>query len=375
MSSLFYFILLSITFSYVILVAAATISWNNGADLNPGDTSKPVHPVFLSVIIPFRNEVGQLPALLQALRTQSLQKIYWECIFVNDHSQDQGQALIWSSTLENVRVITNPGQGKKSAIAAGLECAKGDYIVQTDADCIMGREWLKTIHSTLSLSSNSVAAGPVSILNPVSWSDHFQAYDFMALMGMTCLGIQSRMWYMANGANLAYHRNIYDKMKNTGEYFDLASGDDMFLIETASTMINTPIHFLKDPNALVQTRAVSDLRSFIYQRLRWGSKNGRLKDWKIKMVLGLTLLFSVALVVVTLLTVVNKDWWLIAGSMWLIKATIDLMLLYTLSPFFNQKISIPYYLVCSVIYPVYLCIMVILSIFKRNYEWKGRISR
>lgn len=372
---LFYIILLTVALLYATLICAAIISWNRRIDVRAIPSAHPSHPIYLSVLIPFRNEAANLPELLKSLEQQSMVIDGWECIFIDDHSTDHGAELIHRIKKQNLQILLNPGRGKKSAIAAAFNIARGNYIVQTDADCTMDKDWLKSIYTRLVESDILVLAGPVQINDPTSVLEYFQTFDFMAFMGMTHLGIQSHAWHLANGANLIYKKEVYTTMKTSKLQAETASGDDMFLIEAAVGMDKEKINFLKDPKALVQTQAVPDLRSFIYQRLRWGSKMDKLKDWKIKAVFGITLFFSILLVVVTFLALFIKGWWTIAGMLWLIKGSIDFIYLKMLALFFNQKIPVFPFLICVLIYPVYLCLMAILSIFKRNYEWKGRESR
>jgi len=372
---LFYIILLTFALLYVILICAAIIYWNRHNDLSAVLSDHTSPPLYLSVLIPFRNEVAHLPALLKSLELQSMDSDFWECIFIDDHSTDQGAELIRRISKKNFRIVLNPGKGKKSAIAAAVNISGGNYIVQTDADCTMGKDWLKSIYTRLVQSDIQVLAGPVHISNSTSFLGYFQTFDFIAFMGMTHLGIQSRLWHLANGANLIYNKSVYTLMNTTNRQAATASGDDMFLIETAAGTNKEKIGFLKEPKALVQTQAVSDLRTFIHQRLRWGSKMGKLRDWKIKLVLGITLMFSILLVVVSIAAMFVNGWWAIAGLLWTLKGSIDFIYLKNLAPFFNQKIPFFPYLRCTIIYPVYLCLMSILSIFKRNYEWKGRDSR
>jgi len=100
---------------------------------------------------------------------------------------------------------------------------------------------------------------------------------------------------------------------------------------------------------------------------------GKLKDWKIKAVLGVPLAFSILLLLITIYGAFRGQLWQWVGLLWLVKLLTDYIYLKVLAPFFNQKIPWVTYLICALIYPLYLSLMLILSIFKHNYEWKGRI--
>lgn len=375
MNFLFHFILLTSASLYVILIVSAFIHWTRKENLSSNPSGEPPGPVYLSVLIPFRNEAHHVPALLSALENQTLNTGHWECIFIDDHSTDEGPGFIHRIGKENIRVIFNPGTGKKSAIASAIPIAKGNFIVQTDADCVMGKDWLLSIYNRLLDADLLVLAGPVCINKSTSLLSHFQSFDFIAFMGITHLGIRSRLWFLANGANLIYNKGVYETMDTSEFHYGLASGDDMFLIQAAARINKEKIVFLKDSLTIVKTQAIADFRTFIHQRLRWGSKTGKLKDWKIKVILGITLLFSLLLAGVSIAALLIKGWWPIAGILWVLKGSIDFIYLKKLAPFFNQKIPLAPYLLCTLIYPFYLTMIFILSIFKRNYVWKGREIR
>src|SRR5688572_2130162 len=107
--------------------------------------SAPMSFPFLSVVIAARNEKDTLPLLIQSLEQQDYPCDAFEVIIVNDHSTD-GTALLAATLPECFRMIlpdTNAAQSsKKKAIASGVQAAKGDLIVVTDADCIVPKQWL-----------------------------------------------------------------------------------------------------------------------------------------------------------------------------------------------------------------------------------------
>ena len=82
-----------------------------------------------SVVVPARNEVARLPALLHALREQRLAP--FEVIVVDNASRDgTGDA----ARAIGARVVTCRRPGVAFARQAGLEAATGDWIASTDAE-------------------------------------------------------------------------------------------------------------------------------------------------------------------------------------------------------------------------------------------------
>jgi len=93
----------------------------------------------LSIVIPAYNEAERLPAYLKAVRTHCDCKLpgSYEVIVVDDGSQDgtwewlQGAGTTWPG----LRLIKHDqNQGKGAAVRTGLDAARGEYFLFTDAD-------------------------------------------------------------------------------------------------------------------------------------------------------------------------------------------------------------------------------------------------
>ncbi|MDP3651261.1 MAG: glycosyltransferase family 2 protein [Rhodoferax sp.] len=92
----------------------------------------------LSIIVPLHNEVESLPLLLPALHN-ALAKwgCEWEVICVDDGSRDDTWAQVVALATTDSRICGlrfTRNFGKEAAILAGLEAARGDWIVVMDGD-------------------------------------------------------------------------------------------------------------------------------------------------------------------------------------------------------------------------------------------------
>lgn len=90
----------------------------------------------LSLVIPVMNEQDNICPMIEAIQSAfSNQKVDYEVIFVDDGSSDQTVATIKKQKTPEVRaVVLNKNYGQTSAMAAGIEEAKGTYIVTLDGD-------------------------------------------------------------------------------------------------------------------------------------------------------------------------------------------------------------------------------------------------
>lgn len=90
-----------------------------------------------SIIIPVRNEAGNLPLLLQSLAEQSLQPL--EILVVDDDSEDQTARIAteYGAQVLRFQPDTSGWVGKAAACWAGAKMAKGDYLLFLDADIFL----------------------------------------------------------------------------------------------------------------------------------------------------------------------------------------------------------------------------------------------
>jgi len=88
----------------------------------------------ISIVVALYNEEGNIPTLIQQITT-ALQDHTYELILVDDGSTDASVKIIKENLLPNIKLIVlRKNYGQSAAMAAGIDAAKGDYIVTMDAD-------------------------------------------------------------------------------------------------------------------------------------------------------------------------------------------------------------------------------------------------
>jgi len=88
----------------------------------------------LSIIIPVYNEQGNVDLLTKAVE-DALKEYKYEIIFIDDYSNDNTRNEI--KEMKNPKVVLiemKKNYGQSSALQAGIEYAKGDYIITMDGD-------------------------------------------------------------------------------------------------------------------------------------------------------------------------------------------------------------------------------------------------
>jgi biofilm PGA synthesis N-glycosyltransferase PgaC len=236
------------------------------------------HETLVSVVVACRNEENNLPNLLNCLDLQNYPQNLFEIIIVNDNSTDRTFETVFEfNGINNLSIIENQGKGKKQALRTGINIARGDLIITTDADCSMGENWIRTIASFYELNLPDMIICPVQLESQRGIFTRFQELEFLSLQGITSGCALSEKSTMCNGANLAFKREVYLD-HSTDLHDEISSGDDIFLLQSIKKKPGSKILWLESADAMVITKPSSTLSSFLKQRSRWISKGKAYSD-------------------------------------------------------------------------------------------------
>jgi glycosyltransferase involved in cell wall biosynthesis len=181
--------------------------------------AQPQDHVRFSVIVPAYNEAAYLGRALHSLHHQDYDGNY-EIIVVDNNSTDETAAV---AARYGVHVVSEPQQGVCAARQRGVECARGEIIISTDADTTQPHDWLRTIDAGFAASDQVIAvAGPCRYENPSWWA---KAYPTL-LFGMVAViyALTGFVFYVS-ATNLAVRRPAfpgYDlRLTQGGDELDL----------------------------------------------------------------------------------------------------------------------------------------------------------
>lgn len=369
-------ILISVCVSLILGYAFITLqsSWHFGRLSCINNTSD---YLFVSVIVPARNEADNIEACLHSILAQNYSQDKFELILVNDHSSDSTLEIAQeiASHSSNLRIINLADHyikgSKKAALKIGIEHSKGEIILQTDADCVAGPNWISAINRQFNKDTGMVA-GPVLLSHTKSLLSKFQTLEYIGLAGLTAGSIAANRPNMCNGANLAFRKEAFIKVKGYEGIDHIASGDDELLMQKISMHPQYKIAFAKCKDAIVETPALESWSELKAQRLRWVSKARYYINSRVN---ALQILFYLAFCTFPLLLFISffDLRALIAfGGNFLIKLLADTSLLIKGIRFFDKKELIFKLPLLQPVYILYVLWIGIAGNRVNTYNWKGR---
>ncbi|WP_256001980.1 MULTISPECIES: glycosyltransferase family 2 protein [Pedobacter] len=333
----------------------------------------------VSVIVAARNEAAVIERTIKALLEQTYEKSLTEIIFIDDHSTDatpdiirryEGQGVVLIQLNETERLNSY----KKKAIQTAIGQARGDLIVTTDADCVMGVNWLSTIIAYYEAGDYKMISCPVAYFEERTFFERAQSLEFLYLIGMGASTIGNGMPSTCNGANLAYQRRAFYEVGGFSGIDNLASGDDELLLHKMAAKYPDSIGFLKSREAIVYTHAKPDLEAFIQQRKRWASKSTRYQN-KIIIALGIGVwLFNLSMLISIVAAMFDPRYLSTAGVQLLVKICAELIFLYGVTAFAGRRSLLQLLPVLSVLHILYIVYIGIAG-NSGKYNWKGRMVR
>jgi cellulose synthase/poly-beta-1,6-N-acetylglucosamine synthase-like glycosyltransferase len=371
---------------YTALIFFYKISWHQIPVYNNGQSPDKNESLFISIIIPARNEEKNIGSCIQSIISQTFPSNNFEIIVVNDHSTDNTTNVVLSFKQENIHLINLEdftkaqvlNSYKKKSIEAAMQFAKGELIITTDADCITPGKWLETLAAFYKEKSPVFVALPVVFKNALNsdsffkrFFKNFQSLDFMMLQGITGASVYKRFHAMCNGANLAYQKKVFYEVNGFEGIDRLASGDDMLLMHKIQKRYPEKIMFLKSKNVIVETASAETFKDFINQRIRWASKADQYTDKKMTAVLLLVYFLNVWIFILGISSFFSLKafyYFLISIA---IKTTVEFIFLFPVSKFFGKQKLLWWFFPAQPFHILYTIVAGFLGKFG-SYQWKER---
>ncbi|MFO0882482.1 MAG: glycosyltransferase family A protein [Candidatus Saccharimonadales bacterium] len=157
----------------------------------------------ISIVIPAYNEADFLPRCLKSLQAQENAPPH-EVIVVDNASTDNTAVI---ARQFGARVVRETEQGVVHARQAGLEAAKGEIIVSTDADSFFRPDWLEFIGIFFdSHPGASGLAGHYYFYKAPIWA---KIMPPMGALGVWLLSLLAHRPIYVSAANLSFRKSAF----------------------------------------------------------------------------------------------------------------------------------------------------------------------
>lgn len=375
---LLWIISLCLLLCYIIKIISFRSGWHRTLRYKARSDNYPG----VSLVLPVRNEEGNISLLLADLARQEYPAESLEIILVDDHSSDRTPEIIQTFCEHHPDfhfLFLGPYEsGKKAALSKGIGTANHPLILNTDGDCRASTGWVAEMVQAFSDPGVKMVTGTVIFDPDRGIFRSMQSLEFFSLTAVSAGSAGMKDPILCNGANLAYYREDYLRFQEETEQYS-ESGDDIFLMLWLKKNFPGSIRFSSSRDSVIRTLAVPDLTSFIMQRIRWSSKSRYYRDlntvFTALLVYGINALLMIVLLAFLLVFLLTGTWkpglLQLFGTMLFGKSIMDLIILLPVLRHYRKSRLLMYFLPLQIIYFVYVSLIGLLGqiLF---FTWKGR---
>jgi len=328
---------------------------------------------FISVLVAARNEEKNLASCLESLLAQNYPPYKIEILVGNDASMDSTLAIAqtFKANFSQVEVwdinpdILPQTQGKARVLAFLAQKAKGEFLLVTDADCIVNPAWAKTLVQAFE-PNIAIVTGFTEVSFTQNLFQQLQRVDWLLFMGIN--NILSDTFFSSAttiGNNMAIRSTAYWQAGGYEKIPFYLTEDFKLYVEVKK--IGWQTRNLLSSDAKVQTYAQKSWVLLLSQRQRW--VRGARKEFPSKWKPILFLLASTYLLFWILLFINPK----VALLFWSLRFFLQFLTLQAIS----TKISSPplslFHLVLYEFFSFTLFFLsFILMLLPIEVKWKGR---
>lgn len=219
---------------------------------------------FVSVIIAAKNEADNLPINLPFVLDQNYPN--YEVILIDDNSTDHSLSIVKKMQFDysHLSLIQSSHTGKKQALQEGIEVARGEWIICTDADCRPNsKNWLISLMRDHDRADVILGYGAYEREN--KRVNYFQRYETWFIAWQYMSAAMKGNPYMGVGRNMAYRKNVFLKAEGFKTHSHIKSGDDDLFI---SNLQNVNYNIVTHPNSWTVSQPPESWRMLWEQKRR-----------------------------------------------------------------------------------------------------------
>jgi cellulose synthase/poly-beta-1,6-N-acetylglucosamine synthase-like glycosyltransferase len=298
-------------------------------------------------------------------------KSFLDVIIINDHSTDKtyAYAQAYAEKCDHISVLNISTDsegltGKMNALAQGIERARGEIILITDADCLVPPDWVE--HYVSYFTPDVGMVGGLTVLESGGFFAKLQGLDWIFLQAIASgtAGIALPITILGN--NFAFRKKAYREVGGFSK-IGFSVTEDMALLNAIYRETKWKIKYPLTKDTAIKSEPAPTLKSFYQQRKRWITGGRKVSWW------GYFLMFSAysAHLLMLLLWPVNLMSTL-AFILVVLCLVADFILLYTILGRIKRKRLLLLFIFFELFYIFYTLSLALLFIVPVRVHWKGR---
>ena len=325
----------------------------------------------LTVLVCTRNEENNLDSCLSSFSELEYPRELLEILVVDDQSTDATSEMLeqWKEELPNLKIISTADsdktefQGKVNALIQGMDVAKGEFVVITDADCSVSPNWI-TEHLRWYQKDTGMVSS-ITVLDSLKPFDIAQSLEMTELLGLSMAAINYGIPVSVIGNNLSIRKAAYEDI---GGYRNIPFSvtEDVALFQTVWNSGKWKVRFKANNDLLVKSEPPGSFFTWWRQKHRWviGGKEIRLMG-KIILLLG----FIGAFTLIAAPFVLPLNFALAAIA---VKFAGDLLVIYPTLRGLKQ-LKLIWFLPVYQLYLFFFLLCVPILYLQKEVRWKGRV--
>jgi len=355
-----------VVYRFFLKVLNLSENTNGQADI----LNKPLPSV--SVIICAKNEEQNLSACLESLLKQEYPD--YELIVVNDNSTDNTLEILnkFNKKYSHLRVKTleskdNNYIGKRYALLNGVEMARNDFLLFSDADCkAVSNLWISKM--MLSRKDNTkIVLGHGPYYSNGSLLDSLFLFEntYTAIKYFSALSNANP--YMCVGRNYAVERDFFIHNLNSLKNAPSLSGDDDLFVNRLSSADNTVACL--DSSAYMYSESPASLIDYIKQKRRHMSAGVHYKS-RDKFWLGFEFLLPISLYVAYFIGLFCTSFWPWFLTLFILKVLLQSLVFRKLFTLFDNRTPMVHIPILDLTYFILTLVIIISIKINSNVKWQ-----